>query len=206
MSPGARREQIVTEAIAFFTEHGFTGTTRQLSEQIGITQPLLYQYFPTKRDVIDAVYERIYLRRLKPHWTKLIIDRSRPISERMTQFYIEYADAVLTREWVRLFVFAGLQGEDINARYLKQLEQTIIKPLLTEIAFSARKVGGQLATVPTISDLWAHHGSIFYFGIREHIYGAEVSPDRRETIVNIVERFLNAFIPLEHQTKRLPVG
>lgn len=193
MSPEERREHFITEAISFFTEHGFKGTTRQLSERLGVTQPLLYKYFPAKRDLIDAVYERIYLRRLKPHWTTLIIDRNRPIVERMTQFYIEYADAVLTREWVRLFVFAGLQGEDINDRYLGQLERTIIRPLLSEITFAAREAGGPRAKVPTIDDIWAHHGSVFYFGIREHIYGVDVSADRRKTIVAAVQRFLDAF-------------
>lgn len=193
MSPDERREQILTEAITFFTEHGFKGTTRQLSEQAGITQPLLYQYFPTKRDLIDAVYERIYLRRLQPHWKKLIVDRTIPIGDRMTRFYLEYADAVLTREWVRLFVFAGLQGEDINQRYLTQLERTIIVPLMTEITHAARKQNGARAKVPSADDIWAHHGAMFYLGIREHIYGVGAPSDRRKTIVDAVERFVSSF-------------
>lgn len=193
MPADERREQILTEAIAFFTEDGFEGATRELSERIGVTQPLLYKYFPTKRDLIDAVYERVYLRRLKPHWTALILDRGVPILERMTQFYIEYADAVLTREWVRLFMFAGLQGEDLNLRYLKQLELTIIEPLRCEITIAQRDTFGSEAKVPSIDDIWVHHGGMFYLGIREHVYGVGQPTDRRQTIIDAVRRFLDSF-------------
>jgi AcrR family transcriptional regulator len=161
---------------------------------LGVTQPLLYQYFPAKRDPIDAVYDRIDLHRLKPHWPTLIGDRSRPILERMTHFYREYADAVLSREWVRLFEYAGLQGEDINDRYLKKLDRTIIRPLLEKISFAARQRGGASAKVPKIDDIWTHHGSIFYFGIREHIYGVKGLSDRQKMIETSVARFIGAFI------------
>ena len=52
------------------------------------------------------------------------------------------------------------------------------------------------APLPTMDDIWAHHGSVFYFGIREHIYGLAAPADRRRTIVDAVHRFLNAFIVL----------
>ena len=48
LSPTVREQQIVDEAIQFFAEVGFGGRTRELAKRIGITQPLLYRYFPTK--------------------------------------------------------------------------------------------------------------------------------------------------------------
>lgn len=193
MQPNERREQILNEAIALFTEHGFEGTTRQLSDRIGVTQPLLYKYFPAKRDLVEAVYDRVYIGRLKPHWARLILDRKVPILERTTRFYLEYAEAILTREWVRLFVFAGLQGEDLNRRYLKQLGRTLIEPLRDEIAAAARRQHGAEARVPSLDDMWVHHGGIFYLGIREHIYGMGPPADGSQAIVDAVRRFLDSF-------------
>jgi len=53
--PGEREKLIVGEAIRFFSEVGFSGQTRELSRRLGITQPLLYRYFPSKRALRDAL-------------------------------------------------------------------------------------------------------------------------------------------------------
>ena len=193
LTPAQRRDQIVRGAIAFFTERGFAGTTRELSERIGITQPLLYKYFKTKRDLVEAVYAEVYLGRLQPHWPRLVRNRRLPVRERMTTFYHEYANAILTREWLRLFLFAGLEGEDLNRRYLQRLGTTIIEPLHAEITQAIRRKTGKRSTVPSLDDLWVHHGGIFYLGVREHIYGLPATSDRASAITNAIDRFLRAY-------------
>ena len=40
-----RERQIIDGAIAYFSDAGFSGHTRELSKRMGITQPLLYRYF-----------------------------------------------------------------------------------------------------------------------------------------------------------------
>ncbi|MEP4193996.1 MAG: helix-turn-helix domain-containing protein, partial [Sneathiella sp.] len=57
MSPGSRETLIVEEAITFFAEHGLEGKTRDLAKRLGITQPLLYRYFPSKEKLIERVYQ-----------------------------------------------------------------------------------------------------------------------------------------------------
>ncbi len=65
--PREERERlIVREAVAFFAEVGFDGQTRELARRIGITQPLLYRYFPSKDALIDRVYQEAYLNRWNP--------------------------------------------------------------------------------------------------------------------------------------------
>jgi AcrR family transcriptional regulator len=54
----ARREQIIEAAIALFAQQGFDGTsTRQIAHSIGITEGLIFHYFPTKADLLSAVLE-----------------------------------------------------------------------------------------------------------------------------------------------------
>jgi AcrR family transcriptional regulator len=56
-----REQMIVQEAIRFFAEVGFEGQTRELARRLGITQPLIFRYFPTKDDLIERVYQEVYL-------------------------------------------------------------------------------------------------------------------------------------------------
>ena len=52
------------------------GQTRELAQRLGVTQPLIYRYFPTKQDLIDRVYEEVFVGRWRPEWTDLI--RTKP--------------------------------------------------------------------------------------------------------------------------------
>src|SRR5215471_53176 len=58
MKSGERRAAIVAEAIRLFAEKGFRGTTtRELAAALGVTEPVLYQHFKTKRDLYTAIIE-----------------------------------------------------------------------------------------------------------------------------------------------------
>ena len=53
-----RRAAIVESAIKLFSEKGFRGaTTRELASNLGVTEPVLYQHFATKRDLYSAIIE-----------------------------------------------------------------------------------------------------------------------------------------------------
>ncbi len=51
LAPEARERLILDEAIRYFSDVGFGGQTRELSRRLGITQPLLYRYFPKTRAI-----------------------------------------------------------------------------------------------------------------------------------------------------------
>jgi len=53
-----RRAAIVRTAIRLFAEKGFRGaTTRALAAALGVTEPVLYQHFATKRALYAAIIE-----------------------------------------------------------------------------------------------------------------------------------------------------
>src|SRR5438270_14066072 len=92
LSPDERRREFVVKATEFFSEEGFGGGTRGLARRLGVTQPLLYRYFPSKDDLIEQVYRTVYLEPLDTGWEKLLTDRSRPIRERLQEFYEAYTN------------------------------------------------------------------------------------------------------------------
>src|SRR6188474_2841063 len=103
LSPDDRRREFVAKATEFFSEEGFNGGTRELARRLGVTQPLLYRYFPSKDDLIKEVYRTVYLEPLESGWERRLTDRSRPIRERLQQFYNAYTDVIFTRTWLRIY-------------------------------------------------------------------------------------------------------
>jgi AcrR family transcriptional regulator len=172
-----RERQILEGAIRFFSEHGFNGQTRELARQLSITQPLLYQYFPSKQALIEKVYEELFLMRWRADWEALVVDRKQSLRARLTQFYHEFQETIFSREWVRMFVYAGLDGVDYNRRTLDRLETKIFRPVCVELRLAA---GYPATTTDAITPLeleyiWHLHGRLFYWNLRRYVYAM---PDR----------------------------
>ena len=86
----ARIEKIIAGAAQFFSEHGFGGQTRELSSSLGIAQPLLYRYFPSKQALIHRIFEEFFEKRWNGNWQALILNESLSIEARLRRFYSEY--------------------------------------------------------------------------------------------------------------------
>ena len=192
--PADERERLIArEAVLFFCEVGFDGQTRELAKRLGITQPLLYRYFPSKKALIERVYHEVYLNRWNPHWEEVLDDRSRPLRERIVAFYTDYAKAVLTYEWIRVFMFSGLKGMDLNARYLTLVRNRIYTRVIREIRY---EYGLPSPAQTPISEMefelvWALHASIFYIGIRKWIYGLSIPDDVNAIVEGLALAFLD---------------
>jgi AcrR family transcriptional regulator len=175
LSREEREQQIISEAVSYFSEVGFSGQTRELARRLGISQSLLFRYFPTKDDIIKRVYEEVCLRRWKPEWETLLSDRERPLSDRLNQFYNEYTHAIFEFEWIRLFVFSGIKGVTLYQQYLKLIHDKVLNRICTEIRDEHKlPMPDKVAITQREIDLaWNFHGGIFYIAIRKFIYGSE---------------------------------
>jgi AcrR family transcriptional regulator len=199
--PAAEREQfILDEAIRFFAERGFEGQTRELAKRINIAHATIYRHFRSKEELIERVYEQIYLSRWRPEWRQLIQDRSLPLEARLVQFYLEYVERVFEYEWVRIFVWSGLKSFDITKRYLAIVRRDIIEPACRELRYELRLPTIQAAAITEreIELFWGLHGRIFYLAIRRFVYNTSI-PKRLDDIVrDAVAAFLlgaNALVP-----------
>jgi AcrR family transcriptional regulator len=189
LPPAQRREEILEKAIKLFAEHGFESSTRELARQLGITQPLLYRYFPSKDDLVREVYKSVYLNRWNVEWDRMLCDRSQPIEQRLRSFYESYTNAIFTREWMRIYLFSGLRGADINRWYIGLLEERILCRIIREYRYLANLDDQERPDPEELELAWALHSGIFYTGIREHIFGLSPTEDRVSTIANTVQIF-----------------
>src|SRR6201990_117034 len=165
-----RRKEFVAKATEFFSDEGVGGGTRDLARRLGVTQPLLYRYFPSKDDLIKEVYRTVYLDPLETGWEVLLTDRSRPLRDRLLEFYRTYTDAIFTRKWLRIYLYSGLKGLDINRWYVGMVKDKILTRIIRECR---HEVGLAAQNKPSSAELelaWVFHGGIFYYGVRKSIY------------------------------------
>jgi AcrR family transcriptional regulator len=189
LSSGERRADFITKAIDFFADEGFESSTRGLARKLGVTQPLLYRYFPSKEDLISEVYEAVYVNRWHPEWESLLSDRSRPLADRLNSFYNVYTDVIFNRQWMRIYLFSGLKGVDINRRYMQLVRQRILEPILAE----ARAEMGLDERDPKDCEIefaWVMHGGIFYYGVRDLIYESTLKTQKDRVIADAVAAFM----------------
>ena len=184
----ARREEIIRAAVAYYAEVGFGGSTRELARRAGVTQALLYRYFTGKAELREAVFERVYLGRIAPHWLADLQDRGMPLHTRLCRFYADYTQAIFTYEWMRIFMWAGLDGDGLNRRYLEHLGRLLLEPLREEVLAAGR-------AAPAMEDVWNLHGGIVYLGIRRFIYQLPTPEDVSPVIEAAVARFLAPVSP-----------
>lgn len=200
MSPADRESLIVEEAINFFAEHGLEGKTRDLANRLDITQPLLYRYFPSKEKLIERVYQEVYVQRWNSDWDDLITDRGRPLKARLIEFYKEYANAVYDYVWVRIFLYSGLKGVDINDRYLSIIKDKVLQPVCVELRHAHGLPSEKEVPIGNeeLELAWGLHGMFFYRAVRHYAYGLPLTENIDTAIENDVTIFL-AGVPDTHK-------
>jgi AcrR family transcriptional regulator len=183
--PAAEREKMIIEgAIHFFAKEGFSGRTRDLAAHLGITQPLLYRYFPTKGHLMERIYHEMVFARWNPTWTKLLKDREQDLAHRLTMFYSDYAHAIFSYENFRVFLYMWLRGENVKKQFLRSAHRRLFRTICREL----RATCGLPSTkeTPILEQeeelAWALHGNVIYLGFREFVFHLPAAQSREELI------------------------
>ena len=192
LPPDERERSILREATRYFAEHGLSAGTVDLARRIGISQPLLYRYFPTKDAMIGKVFEGLFPGHWDPRWETLLNDATVPIAQRLKAFYRDYANAVLTYEHVRLFLFSGLAGLPFNAQYYEILTQRIFTPIALALraTHADRAPAEAPVTVDELEIVQSLHASVYHIAFRRWIHGAPPPLD----MATLIERKVDAFL------------
>ncbi len=166
-----REQQIIAGATDFFARRGLEAQMRELAAELGIAHTLLYHYFPTKRQLIERVYEETIAGRWETRWETLLDDTRLSPAAKLQAFYREYLPAILTPEWLRILVHSGLSDGLIPNRYFAMVREKLFPRLLREV----RRAGGSRskarATPREEALLLSFHGGLIYhLGIWPLVY------------------------------------
>jgi len=184
-----RRAQILAKAVELFAEYGLTAQTRALADACGISQRLLYRFFPTKAALVGEVYTTEIVGPFKAVWFVQLRDRSKPVEQRLNEFYRDYYDGVLRRRWLRLFLYASLAEVDIAPTYIAEIITRMLELIVEE---TAHEVGVRLPDDPHLRHElgWMLHGGISHLAIRRHIYHNATPTAAHEVIAMYVRAFV----------------
>jgi AcrR family transcriptional regulator len=198
-----RRAQILGQAAEFFAANGLTAQTRALADVCGISQRLLYRFFPSKAALIEEVYKSEIAGPFKAVWFAELADRGRPIEERLTAFYRQYYEQVLTERWLRLFLYASLAHVGMAPAYISSIVNHMLDVILTE---AVHELGLALPRDPALRHeiSWALHGNLSHLAIRRHIYQNLNQPPAAEVISVQVRVFLAGLPAVLSPLRRRP--
>ncbi len=194
LSPEAREQAIVDGAIAFFAANGFGGQTRELARSLGISQALIFRYFPTKEDLVERVYAEVFDKDWQPD-IGLLTRGPGSLGDRMIAFYRDYAGFILGHDYTRLLLYAALGGVDFHGRLFAKIGSLIYPALIEQLRreFDRPPIAHLPPTPDEIEAIWGLHAGIFYLGIRAHVFGLNV-PEIDTAIALKVNAFLKGVV------------
>ena len=184
-----RKLEIIEAAADYFAEVGFDGGTRDIAKRMGVTQPLLYRYFPDKDGLIEAVYRSVYLESWNADWDEGLQDRSVPVRTRFQQFYEDYTKANFTPRWLRISYFAGLRDAQVNQWYNHLIEELILKQLVREHRVELGYIDDAFVAPETLEPAWQMHGGLLHYGWRKQVLNLSASSDITQVISDALDMY-----------------
>ncbi|MEO8024923.1 MAG: TetR/AcrR family transcriptional regulator [Bryobacteraceae bacterium] len=118
-----RKTAIVETAIRLFAEKGFRGTTtREIAAACGVSEPVLYQHFATKRDLYNAIIDAQSQQGMEPFERKI-----EPYLAGNDDFGFLTALGELILDWhaqdpgaMRLLLFSALEGSELTQMFVER--------------------------------------------------------------------------------------
>lgn len=179
MAPQERERFIVEHAMRFFATNGLEGQTRELARGLGITQSLIYRYFPSKEALIERVYEKWMVDYWDPAWEAIILDRRHSLETRLLRLYHDFVRKTYNDVWVRLFMHSALKRLDYHVRFVVQVRERLYTAIAAELRFEHGLPS--FAEVPMTEfegeQIWAMHATVFQLGQRRWVYYMRVPED-----------------------------
>ncbi len=181
----------------FFAEKGLDGQTRELARRLGITQSLIYRYFPSKEALIDRVYENWFAAFWDPAWQKWLTDRREPLEDRLLRFYQDYARVIYNYEWVRLFALSGLHGLTHHFRYVTRNREHLYQWIGGELRhdYGLPSLQEIPLTEFEIEQMVSMHATVFWVGQRRWLYRLPVPADINAVLAARIRAFIAAAPP-----------
>jgi AcrR family transcriptional regulator len=143
-----RREQLLDRAAELFAQHGYArATTAELAKSAGITEPIIYRHFASKRDLFIALIDRSADRTLKM-WEEHLAGATDP-AERLRRLVGDnpmVGDATRDSYRVLLQAITEVNDEQIHhaaSRHLGNLHAFLRREL--EMAQSEHKVNPRVS-------------------------------------------------------------
>jgi len=186
------RDKILETAIRLFSERGFNGTTtKEIAEEAGVNEALIFRYFSTKRELYGAIIER----KIEEPGIEVPIETYKETKDDWLIFRsiaLRMFDCVeKDPTFMRLLYFSALEGHELSdmffdtyVEYLNMLLSDYIEERISEGAF--KKLNPLLAAR-------AFMGMVINHIVKQELFGEKKRRklEREEAVETFVQIFLN---------------
>jgi AcrR family transcriptional regulator len=197
LSATERKQAIVEAAIRLFSEKGFHGvTTRELAQAVGVSEPVLYQHYQTKRELYAAIIEskscevEAKIGPVNGAVTDLEgTDREilLAVAQNISRWHEE--DPTLSR----LLLYSALEGQEFSDMFFAR-HATMFFDTLRHY-FEHRIEQGRFRSVDSVTCAWAFVGMVAHHSETIKLYHFDPYPQPKQQVLeNMVDLFLNGII------------
>lgn len=196
LSSAARRRAILDAAIELFARKGFRGTTtRELSTAIGVSEPVLYQHFATKRDLYTAIVDHM-TESAAESFKQAFADH---LNDDELQFFTWLGTEIVAFHEqsvpnIRLLYFSALEGHEFADLWHERATSQFIAYVRDFVqrridAGAFRLVNPDLATFFIM-------GACAQYGVTSNLFHCPIpGAPRAEVVRQFVDLFLNGIRP-----------
>jgi AcrR family transcriptional regulator len=185
------RERVLAAARALFGEHGFSLPDAAIAAGAGLDASRIGALFPDRAALVEAVIAPLFDGRWQQSWSDLLADRSLPLAQRLSRFYIEYRGRV-DRTEARLWTWAGLNGAHASGRASGTLAGKLFSPMISEMRHESLLPGFERRPLLPLERELAQslHGAIAFINTRRFVFGSNIEPSLETLVPMIVRSFL----------------
>lgn len=187
-----RQATLITAAASLFAAKGFSGTTtKEIAKAAGVSEALVFKYFPTKR----ALYAAILAEKAQYSELREAVEEAakKQDDERLFTLLASYrirkgADPTL----LRLLLFSALEGHDMSDMFFRQQYRVFYDLLAGYI--SRRIEDGAFRAVDPLLAARAFFGVIVHHRLLHDIFGLPMHRDHEDTVAEYVNMFLGGLL------------
>lgn len=188
-----RQASIIAAAASLFAQKGFNGTTtREIAKTAGISEALLFRYFPTKR----ALYAAILAEKVQLSQLMLTVEEAAKKRDDARVFALiasfrihRGADPTL----LRLLLFSALEGHELSDMFFRNRHRVFYEYLAGYIARRTRE--GAFRRVDPLLAAQSFIGMIAYHRLLHEIFGVPAHCSPEDAVAGYVGVFLNGIRP-----------
>jgi AcrR family transcriptional regulator len=193
LSSEERKASIVEAAKKLFAEKGFRGTTtREIAAAVGVTEPVLYEHFKTKRDLYSAIIDRC-----SSQGVELVEALAAKYAEADDDagFFTELGATIVA--WytedtsvIRLLLYSNLEKHEMRDLFFERQSNRFFDILVGYVQKRIDK--GAIRAVNADLCARAFFGMIGHYSMVSLVFNCHpLDLDNREVIKGMVDIFLN---------------
>ncbi len=173
LSATDRRQQILEVASAMFARKGYEGTTtRQIAEEAGINEALLFRHFPSKENLYWTLIEELCNARGRRHRIKKLLELGGSDAEVFEAVACEFLTrSERDRELTRLLWFTALENHELSARFFNTFVAEYFETLASHIRERMRR--GAFRKADPLLAARGFLGMVVYHFLVQEFFGGE---------------------------------